>query len=125
MPTDLATQLAQQAEVGFGNILKQMAVLTRQAEASRDKISQLASACLDDPSHIYNVFKIGATSQHMVLRDVDEIEGNKPVYTAKNFTDAILWTNRQLTTTVSDPAKQPKTPPSPNASEHASSGFGE
>ena len=92
--SDLKGQLARQAADSLQALLRQIDAQFRQTDAVRERLATSLTAAKD--AHTYAVFPIVPTRRFMVLRDVEECEGEKPVHTTSDFAAAILWVNSQL-----------------------------
>ena len=105
-----ASGLAQQAADNLQKLLTQLTAQSERAVEQTRRLNQEIDAKMSrsvaEAAHVYSVFPVGFSRRLMVLRDVEELNGQKPSYSSPNFAAAVQFANQRL----SDPVF-PSNPP--------------
>ena len=89
------TDLLQQLETQSAGAVKATGQLTTEIE-------QKMARDLSRVGHTYGIFQVGHPRRHVVLRDVQELNGEKPLFVASDFASAMQYASRTLTDPVRD-----------------------
>ena len=99
-PGPSAAGIKQQAADGLKKLLAQLTAQSERAAEQAGRLNQEIDAkmtrSLAEAAHVYGVFPVGPSRRLMVLRDVEELNGQKPRYSTSSFAAAVQFANQRL-----------------------------